>query len=316
MAAVPHLLDGNAFPRLAKRGNPEHVLIKTAIFLFAFSLQVFHVFLVAQSQPATEQQVWLGLANHSVVLRNFYTDSLLQFDKDGKLVSSGSVGFGPIEGQIYLREVQVTPGKVSIVGDRPVTMYDETKGDFVVTSIGQRSQLEILLQDAQPDPDESKALMKRIFLTTSELDSMSCSPQEAADFRASVTARLKNGQTSKNNAPQAQSLDELHKACFPGGERAYFPERGLASPKPLKTPNPQYSEAQRKSRQPDKVELLVIVDTTGKPTSAVVTRRSQQGIESAALAAARNWRFEPATFHGTTVPVVMQLEFVLRFRDH
>jgi predicted nucleic acid-binding protein len=31
MAAVPHLLDSNAFLRLAKRGDPEHALIKTAI---------------------------------------------------------------------------------------------------------------------------------------------------------------------------------------------------------------------------------------------------------------------------------------------
>jgi predicted nucleic acid-binding protein len=34
MAAVPHLLDSNAFLRLAKRDDPEHALVKTAIERF------------------------------------------------------------------------------------------------------------------------------------------------------------------------------------------------------------------------------------------------------------------------------------------
>jgi TonB family protein len=98
---------------------------------------------------------------------------------------------------------------------------------------------------------------------------------------------------------------------------AYMPDTpGLIKPKLTSTKPPVYTrDAMRQKIQGD-VELEGIVGTDGSLVKVRVTKSldARYGLDDAAMHAAREWKFIPATFEGQAVPVVVTL--VLSFRLH
>jgi TonB family protein len=87
---------------------------------------------------------------------------------------------------------------------------------------------------------------------------------------------------------------------------------GVSAPKPLFTPDPEYSEEARKSKYQGVVVLWLVIGPDGRPHEIQVARPLGMGLDEKAIEAVRTWRFEPAKKDGHPVAVQMNVEVSFR----
>ena len=87
---------------------------------------------------------------------------------------------------------------------------------------------------------------------------------------------------------------------------------GIGAPKPISTPDPEYSEEARKAKYQGVVVLWLIVDQNGNPKQIKVQRPLGMGLDQKAIEAVQHWKFEPATKDGQ--PVAVQINVEVNFR--
>jgi periplasmic protein TonB len=88
--------------------------------------------------------------------------------------------------------------------------------------------------------------------------------------------------------------------------------RGVSAPRPISTPDPEYSEEARKAKYQGVCVLWLIVGPDGKPRDLKVARSLGLGLDEKAIEAVRNWRFDPAMKDGK--PVAVQINVEVSFR--
>ena len=87
---------------------------------------------------------------------------------------------------------------------------------------------------------------------------------------------------------------------------------GLTMPKPLYTPDPDYSEDARKARFQGVVTLQAVVRKDGSVDVVGVVHSPGYGLDQEAVKSVRQWRFRPGTRNGR--PVDIQLSIEVNFR--
>ena len=87
---------------------------------------------------------------------------------------------------------------------------------------------------------------------------------------------------------------------------------GVSAPKAIYSPDPEYSEEARKAKYQGTVELVIEVDTTGKPRNLKVVRSLGLGLDEKAIEAVEKWKFRPGYKDGH--PVVVQAYVEVNFR--
>jgi protein TonB len=70
---------------------------------------------------------------------------------------------------------------------------------------------------------------------------------------------------------------------------------------------PLYTEMARKTRLQGTVIVRAVIDEEGRVINVQVTKGLPMGLDDAAVAAVRQWRFQPATLHGRAVKVFFDL---------
>jgi protein TonB len=83
---------------------------------------------------------------------------------------------------------------------------------------------------------------------------------------------------------------------------------GVLAPKPIATPDPQYTEQARQNKYEGTCVLAMIVGPDGKPHDIRVQRGLGMGLDQKAIEAVQQWRFEPATKDGRPVAVQISVE--------
>ncbi len=83
---------------------------------------------------------------------------------------------------------------------------------------------------------------------------------------------------------------------------------GVLAPKPITTPDPQYTEQARQAKYEGTCILAMIVGPDGKPHDIRVQRGLAMGLDQKAIEAVQQWRFEPATKDGRPVAVQISVE--------
>ncbi len=173
----------------------------------------------------------------------------------------------------------------------------------------------------RPTQSSVNRLLSTVFLTTAEADALQCSPDEARKFQENMTipATKRKDHPEPSKLPDATSLDQLHRWCLPGGDRAYRVGRGITVPKARFTPDPDYSPAAKRLRIQGTVELVAIIAPNGQPSAISIARsigssqdpnRRSAGyqLDSKAVESVSSWRFDPARFGDTPVPVYINVE--------
>lgn len=276
------------------------------LFFFAFAALTLSC---SSASGQSASQIVSSLEKHAVVLRNYYTDTSLTFDGDGKLISGGTPGFGPTDGRFYIEQAQITDGRLILTGERPALYWYPAGSEFRLKDIGRRSEVFINLPIGKAIDEVVPVLLTQVFLKPSELEQSKCSD---SDEKIQGGDPMLRGKISKTILPDAQSLSELQMLCFPNGERAYRVGRGVRIPKAISAPDPKYPEAARHEKRQGTVVLALIVDEAGKPSTITVMRPLGYGFDEKALGAVRTWTFEPATFQGKPVPVGINVEINFR----
>jgi len=87
---------------------------------------------------------------------------------------------------------------------------------------------------------------------------------------------------------------------------------GVSAPKPIYTPDPEYSEEARKSKYQGVVVLWLVIGPDGHPQDVKVARPLGMGLDEKAIEAVRTWRFKPAEKDGHPVAVQMNVEVSFR----
>ncbi len=93
---------------------------------------------------------------------------------------------------------------------------------------------------------------------------------------------------------------------FGGG--VYRPGMGASQPRPLYTPEPEFSEEARKAKYQGTCVVGFIVDVNGRPTHIHILTSLGMGLDEKALEKVATWKFEPAKKDGHPVPFEMAAE--------
>jgi TonB family protein len=83
---------------------------------------------------------------------------------------------------------------------------------------------------------------------------------------------------------------------------------GVSAPRPIYSPDPEYSEEARKAKYQGVVVLAVVVGPDGRPRDIHVARSVGLGLDEKAIEAVKTWRFEPAKKDNQAVSVAVNIE--------
>lgn len=88
---------------------------------------------------------------------------------------------------------------------------------------------------------------------------------------------------------------------------------GISAPTAISAPDPDYTEEARRAKKQGTCVLWLIVDSAGHPRDIKVARGLGFGLDEKAIAAVKQWRFQPALKDGKPVDVQIsvQVEFHL-----
>jgi periplasmic protein TonB len=86
---------------------------------------------------------------------------------------------------------------------------------------------------------------------------------------------------------------------------------GVSMPRPIYTPEPEFSEEARRIKLQGEVTLLAIIGVDGRPRNLSVVRSLGMGLDEKAREAVNTWRFEPAKKDGH--PVAVQMTIIVNF---
>jgi periplasmic protein TonB len=83
---------------------------------------------------------------------------------------------------------------------------------------------------------------------------------------------------------------------------------GISAPTPVNTPDPEYTEEARNAKTQGTCVLWLIVDDQGNPRDIRVVRGLGFGLDAKAIAAVKQWKFQPAMKDGHPVNVQISVE--------
>jgi protein TonB len=83
---------------------------------------------------------------------------------------------------------------------------------------------------------------------------------------------------------------------------------GVLAPRPISTPDPQYTDEARQAKYEGTCVLGMIVGPDGKPREIRIQRGIGMGLDKKAMEAVQQWRFSPATKDGQPVSVLISVE--------
>ena len=83
---------------------------------------------------------------------------------------------------------------------------------------------------------------------------------------------------------------------------------GVLAPKPITTPDPQYTDQARQAKHEGTCVLAMVVGPDGKPRDIRIQRGLGMGLDQKAIEAVQQWRFQPATKDGRPVAVQISVE--------
>jgi len=83
---------------------------------------------------------------------------------------------------------------------------------------------------------------------------------------------------------------------------------GISAPQAISAPDPDYTEEARRAKKQGTCVLWLIVDAAGRPRDIKVVRGLGLGLDTKALEAVRQWRFQPALKDGKPVDVQISVE--------
>jgi TonB family protein len=196
------------------------------------------------------------------------------------------------------------------------------------TFLHHRPALAGLYEELQKREIELKALMKADpideskILSQSELIAVSRTALEKANSAMMLDIRkdLTKVQWEKLEEIREQRASAMASAQMPwqgetqSGEKFYrIGDKGIAAPKGLHQPIPQYTPQAKEAKIEGIVLLQGVIRKNGRMDNLKVLRPLGYGLDERALdVVGKEWRFQPGTFNGQPVDVQANIEISFR----
>jgi TonB family protein len=253
-------------------------------------------------QTQVAAQLKSAYQGKTFLLRNFYSGSDLQYDKDGFVLGS------PVPVPWTLASVEVTdisakPQAIEIAADRLGVLYKGEKARYV--KIGKlKIHLARAVGGTQAD-DEVLSVFRKIFVD----------PRE--DLRPIVPDYwqfyLSGSDASARRAAWNEVLQKTNGApvnLHPGDtSRLNGP---VTPPKTLYHPDPKYTKEAASLHIEGRSTFSIVIDSAGNTAQVAVMQAVGMGLDDEGVAVLKRWKFQPAMVKGQGVPILINVEINFR----
>ncbi len=234
---------------------------------------------VAQS---TEADVSARLVGKQLFLRGLWGDDKLKFDADGKPAETYAVQPFTVDG-FEAESVSLKGGNLKASGHRFGLEFDTTGAIKHVPL--EKMTIEV---NGDAGTDFGKAL-DAIF-TNDLVDLVPAMPGYWQKYAAEHFLLADNALKAPSKVETKTSDDKL---MHIGGS--------VEKPKPLHTPQPEYSKAARKKKLSGVVQVYLVIETDGTPSHITILKPLGMGLDDQAALCVSQYRFKPATKDGKPV---------------
>ena len=299
--------------------------LRVAAFLFA--VVAIPVQMCGSPQVAEEdvaQQLNSRYANNVLMLRHFYQRDHLSFQPDGTLIGSGETGPWTVFGQIFVKSIELRAANLNIKGRRVNLIFDDKTKSF-------RDVLQYVEEQSKASPPEHKkkkhghneqkrpdwdALTQFYLNQIVEIDIALRSENPGVQEVSAALAAV----FMKPEEPMADLLPDFWRDYFDGvegrpprsrerSEPVYRITPGaVLPPRPIYSPEPEFSEYARLARYQGTATLALVVDSSGNAMDVQISTPIGLGLDDKGVEAVRNWKFEPARRGGKAVAVNTSVE--------
>jgi TonB family protein len=241
---------------------------------------------ICSKNKEIEGQLRSSLQDKIFLLRGLPTDNNLAFDSQLNLTSE--IHPGPwYAAEMEVHKIQVKDKEIKING------YCFAYVDNGINP-GRKIEISIAGPFTQDSPELLALIRDRLFVIKPDELSLLV-PKPWLDSLLGV-------------GPRKKGLGGIA-GILPSGEVIYRVGSGVTAPKPIHTPDPEYSEEARKANYQGKSVLEVIIAQDGRIYDINVSKPAGNGLDERAIHVARQWTFQPALLNGKPVAVMVNIEF-------
>jgi TonB family protein len=233
-----------------------------------------------------------------LLLRNFYSDSDLEYDQDGAPIGITTVGPWTLA-DMEITSVAVTARGIEITGNRVGTWFRNGKPDLA--RIG---KLKIHVTRSVSDGDTEKVLR-------TVLGNIFVEPGEEFGRSAPEYWRFYFGGTDFKSRSAAWR-DALREGNPKAAANDALPRPVFTAPVPVSHPDPTYTKAARAHRVEGLSRLGITVDPTGATSNIAILDPLGMGLDDQAVLAVKRWKFRPATKDGHPIQVQVNVDITFK----
>jgi TonB family protein len=233
------------------------------------------------------------------LIRGFYQDSSLHYDKDGVLIKGGHPGSWTTS-YMYVEGIDMKPDAIEILGVRLAQVNTESGFRPMRTS----ARITIKIDEPTLDEEVVRKSLARVFIDSTE---------SIADLLPEYWRGALNQSTSikPSNAIAGKKKEEcppdatVENPCRVGGQ--------VKPPRVITTRDPTYFDLARQAKYEGTSVLWLVIDQLGLPRRIHIARTVGFGLDEQAVEAVSHWIFQPATRDGNPVPVMINIKVNFRF---
>ena len=255
-------------------------------------------FLLAQGD--VEAAIRTKYEKKILMLRNFYQDGHLDYDKDGTVEGNPHVGSWTLA-RVEITKVKVKPQRLELEGIRIGDVYDNKQSKFVPILTKERVRIGIDLDTSRMSLID--VALSRVFLRDSERIADLVPPY----WQAVTNGRVEDLMTSEGRPRYHIKGTDL----LPNGPVSKSGPR-VTPPRVVEAPDPHYTHIAKGSHYQGTTILQAEVKPEGRAENIQIVKALGLGLDDEAVRAVQQWKFEPARKNGDPVRVVINIEVNFR----
>jgi TonB family protein len=272
---------------------------KAAFFLLAVSL--------LQAAAAHADSVKDDL-NHKykkqvLALRTPFTHGDQKFDSAGQPIGTHSSGRWLTYGAIYVEKLNLTKDTLRLEGPRVAARSVKEEGKTYLTNLSKPVKIEIHLDQPLNSLDQATALLERVFFLEGDV-----AQHATPEFRRSDD-NTRDDEIAKVSIHSFRPAEGNVQDTAADRDKADRDKEGpVLAPRPIYTPEPEFSEQARRAKFQGIVVLQIVVNKKGDVVRVRLVRALGMGLDQNAMEGVERWRFAPAMRNGQPVPVAINIE--------
>lgn len=269
--------------------------------------------LVYAATASPHQNFAEALRGQTVLLRGMEMGGDLAFDAQGTEVGTYKTGSFADSG-VAVKKVHESKSELIIEGNRAVWFFDtESQSQSIddIQSSSVKAPITITIARDPANPDALGTALQKVFAASVQ-DALAGEREDQIDAKLATLGSL----APPINAPTlAQAKDQRTMPAILR-EGAYTLGVGVTPPQMTYYARPIWPHSARKSRTGGITILSLIINPEGEAIHIRVAQSSGHDLDAAAIVAVSQFRFTPAIYQGTPVPVWMNTRMIFYIKKN